>query len=347
MIAKRLERFISEGALPGAALIVAVDRAAVQEIYCGHAAPGVTAHAGTVWPLACISKLYTAATILRLVELGELTLSMPVRSLLPSFVDDGRDDIRLRHLLTHTSGLARATPERMRHLLAARACLEELTADAYSFPLLFPPGTGFAYTDHGHVLAAGMATAATGLPFPALVHDLVLRPLGLRETYLPQPEGVFGRMAHIHGVPAPEQFNSPYWRGLGHPSLGVAATVSDLLHFGLRLTSGELLSRPSVRLMTTDQTGGDAPGQVMPIYAARHRPWGMGFSVRGVLGNGFEDMASPSAYDHLGAGGAILLIDPDASLALAFASNLHVDADRDGFVRRISTVVGMSLATWT
>ena len=347
MIAKRLERFISEGAMPGAALIVAVDRAAVEEVYCGQAAPGMAAHAGTVWPLACISKLYTAATILRLVELGELTLSMPVRAVLPSFVDDGRADIRLRHLLTHTSGLARATPERMRQLLAAHASLDELTADAYSFPLLFSPGTGFAYTDHGHVLAAAMASAATGNPFPALVRELVLDPLGLNDTFLPQPPQMHGRMAHIHGLPAPEQFNSPYWRALAHPALGVAATVSDLLQFGLRVTSGELLSRPSIRLMTTDQTGGDSPGHVMPIYATRHRPWGMGFSINGALGNGFEDMASPRACDHLGAGGAILLLDPDARLALAFASNLHVDADREGFVRRISTVVGMSLATWS
>ena len=332
--------------MPGAALIVAVDRAAVEEAYCGWAAPGAAAHAGTVWPLACISKLYTAATILRLVELGELTLSMPVRSVLPSFVDGGREDIRLRHLLTHTSGLARATPERMRELLAAQASLAELTADAHSLPLLFPPGTGFAYTDHGHVLAAGMASAATSTPFPSLVRELVLQPLGLHDTFLPQPPEVHDRMAHIHGVPAPEQFNSPYWRGLAHPALGVAATVGDLLQFGLRISSGELLSRASVRLMTTDQTGGDSPGHVMPIYATRHRPWGMGFSVNGALGNGFEDMASPNAYDHLGAGGAILLIDPDASLAIAFASNLHVDADREGFVRRISTVVGMALATW-
>ncbi len=343
-IAARLERFVADGHMPGCALAIAKHGEPVGEWYRGEMAPGRPATEDTVWPLACISKVYTAATVMALVERGELTLSMPVCSLLPSFVEGGRAAIRLRHLLTHTSGLARTAPGRLRELLTAHADVDTLVAEAYHHPLIFLPGTAFAYTDHGYVLAARMAEAATGRAFPALMRELVLP--GLPGTHFPQPASLDERMANVAGAPAGVMYNSRYWRDLAHPALGVAATVRDMLHFGLMFTGKHsVLSPASVRFMTTDQTGGQAVGAVMSsVYPPQIRPWGAGFSVRGALGNGFEDLASPSAFDHLGVGGAILLVDPDASVTLAFASNLHIDADPEGFLRRISTVVNMTLA---
>ncbi len=108
-IGERLERFVADGDMPGCALAVAKGGVPVGEWYCGEMAAGKPAGETTIWPLACISAVYTAATVMALVERGELTLSMAGRSLLPSFVEGGRDAIRLRHLLTHTSGLARTT----------------------------------------------------------------------------------------------------------------------------------------------------------------------------------------------------------------------------------------------
>jgi CubicO group peptidase (beta-lactamase class C family) len=345
-ISERLERFVADGHMPGCALAVAKDGEPVGEWYCGEMAPGTPAGEATLWPRACMSTVYTAATIMALVERGELTLSMPVRSLLPSFVEGGRDAIRLRHLLTHTSGLARTAPGRLRDLLNAHADVNALIAEAYHYPLISPPGTAFTYTDHGYVLAAHMAEAATGRSFASLMRELVLP--DLNDTHFPQPSALDGRIAHITGAPAGLMYNSRYWRELAHPALGVAATVRDLLRFGLMFAGKpSILSPASVRAMTTDQTGGHAAGAVMSsVYPPQARPWGIGFSIRGALGNGFEDMASHNAFDHLGAGGAILLVDPDASVTIAFASNLYIDADTDGFLRRISTVVNMVLAGW-
>src|SRR4051812_43114934 len=100
-----LQRDIREGLIAGAGLVVLKDGLAVAEEYQGEAAPGVPAGRDTLWPLASISKVYTAAAIMRLVEQGVLTLNMPIYLALPHFTGGGREEVRLRHLLTHTAGL--------------------------------------------------------------------------------------------------------------------------------------------------------------------------------------------------------------------------------------------------
>lgn len=350
----RLEFFVKEKAIDGAALAVARGPEIIAEWYCGDASRGQAAGHSTLWPLVCISKLYTAATVMALVERGELTLSMPVHTLLPSFTQGGRESIRLRHLLTHTSGLSRATPARVEELLRRQAPLSEHLAEAYTEPLLFAPGTAFNYTDHGYALAAELAKAATGRPFAELAQTLVLEPAGLEDTFIPPPLAVYDRIAYVKGVLAEGSsgawLNSPYARKLVHPALGFFATLRDLMRFGLLFTPdapNRILSTATIRRMTTDQTGGNAVGHVIPIYAPQQRPWGLGFSVRGTLSNGIEDMASESSFAHVGASGSILLVDPTANITLAFVSNRYVGSGVEPFVQRLSTVVGMVLAALT
>lgn len=350
----RLRHFVEEGATDGFALAVARGHEIVAECYYGHMSHHRRVDADTLWPLACISKLYTATTVMALVERGELTLSMPVHTLLPHFARDARKDIRLRHLLTHTSGLARMSSSDLERLLIQQASLSQHLVDSDTYPLLFPPGNAFNYTDYGYILAAALAEAATGRCFPDLLKALVLHPAALHDTYLPPPPNVYDRVAYVGGVPAEgtagAMYNSPHFRGLAHPAFGVVATVRDLVRFGLLFTpssSTRILSGASVRAMTTDQTGGNAIGHVLPLYPAQQQPWGLGFSIRGAMGNGFEDMASPKTFDHVGASGSILLVDPTVDIIIAFVSNRFVGTAVEPFIQRLSTVVGMVLAALT
>src|SRR5690348_1102315 len=143
-----MERYVAAGDLPGCALAVPVDGDVVAECHTGAARPSQLATPTTLWPLASISKTYTAATVLALVERGDLTLSLPVRELLPEFDGDGREAVRLGHLLTHTAGLIYESP-RMEELLRARTPLDGLLAEAYTSPLLFTPGSAYSYSDFG------------------------------------------------------------------------------------------------------------------------------------------------------------------------------------------------------
>src|SRR4051794_34492837 len=195
-----LNRFVETEGVPGTALAVAVDDEIVFEHYAGLAAPGRAADPQTLWDLASIGKGYTAATIIALVERGELTFSRPVAAWLPACHGDGREQITLRHLLTHTSGLDGEAPEVLR-LSDANAPLEAIVTAALNAPLCFQPGTDRRYSNIGSAVAAHVAALATGTPFPELLRTLVLDPAGLQNTFRPVPPAEAGRLAHVDGIP--------------------------------------------------------------------------------------------------------------------------------------------------
>jgi CubicO group peptidase (beta-lactamase class C family) len=347
-----LRRFVADGELPGAGLAVAVGAETVAEWYGGWAAPDRPARAETLWPLASISKTYTATAIMALVERGELTLSLPVHTLLPEFTGGGREAICLGHLLTHTSGLLYESPV-MADLLAAQTPLSAILDDAYKQPLLFEPGTRYTYSDLGYALAARMAEASTARPFPELVRILVLDPACLAETYLPPAPGD-ERLAQVEGSLAygtqGAMYNSPYALALAHPAFGVVASAHDLQRFGLLFAPGgsrHLLSEATIRAMTRDQLGGlllEGPHRIYPLAP---EPYGLGFAVSGCFLGVGDDLASPVSFGHDGASGCILLIDPVADLTIAFVSNRHVLTGRERFGFRLTSIVNGVVAALT
>lgn len=91
-----VDRQVAAGSFDGAALVVRRGDLLLLEHFAGNAAPGLPSGPEVLWPLASITKLYTAATVMRLVELGEVTVNTPVWHVLPRFRGDGRDHIRVR-----------------------------------------------------------------------------------------------------------------------------------------------------------------------------------------------------------------------------------------------------------
>ena len=170
-----IERYLAQGDFAGVAVLAARQGELVVEHYAGEAAPGLHAARETLWPIASISKVYTAAAIMRLVELGELTLNTPVALLLPEFRGQGREEVRLRHLLTHSAGMIYESPQ-MEERLRNQVPLEELLAEALASWLLFAPGTAVAYADYHYLVAGAVAERATGTPFPELLRDLSYGP---------------------------------------------------------------------------------------------------------------------------------------------------------------------------
>ncbi len=348
----RIERFVAAGELDGLAMAVALGGSIVAEVYAGSAAPERQAVETTLWPLASISKTYTAAAVMALVERGDLTLSLPVRALLPAFDGDGRENVRLGHLLTHTSGLIYESP-RMEALLREQTPLAAMVDEAYTHPLRFAPGTKHSYSDYGYALAARMAEVATGTPFPALLRALVLEPASLRDTFLPPREEAYVRLAYVRGALAEgtegAMYNSPYALALAHPAFGVVASVRDLLRFGLLFAPGgerRILSGATIAAMTTPRTQ-PAIFDTLDRFAPHSQaPWGLGFSTGGYPGTG-EDLVSSAAFGHDGASGCVLLVDPAYDLTLALVSNRHVLSGPDRWHYRIGSIVNGVIAALT
>lgn len=354
-VAERIVRFIHAGEIDGAGLAVAVGGKQVFEWYGGRAAPALPAGPAVLWPLASISKVYTAATVMALVERGELTLDTRVCTVLPRFRGGGRDDVTVRHLLTHTSGVIYESPY-MEELLRRQTPLDEIVDEAYEHPLQFAPGTRIGYSDYGIALAARVAAAVTGRPFPELVRDLVLGPGDLRETFLPPPPEHYPRVARVRGAPAEGSagalYNSPYALSLAHPAFGVVASLRDLLRFGLLFAPEgprRILSEAAVRAMTTDQTGGHLVGAVLDRDEQAPMIWGLGFMVRGATDpeGFFGDLFPPGSFGHAGASGCMLAISPADGVVVAYVSNRHLNSDQDRFLHRNAVVLNGVLAALT
>ncbi|RIK45163.1 MAG: hypothetical protein DCC58_07345 [Chloroflexi bacterium] len=343
----RIERLVSDGETDAAALAVGVAGQPVAAWYAGHARPELPAGPHVYWPLASISKLYTAATVMALVERGELYLSLPVHLVLPEFAGDGsdrRDAITLRQLLTHTSGLLYESPN-MEELLIDQTPLDALIAEGQQYPLDHAPGSAHQYSDYGFALLGKVAATVTGVPFPELVRSLVLEPAGLQHTSLqPAPEW-FPFIAQAPGAfgwgTDGAMYNSPYALRLGHPAFGVVATLADLLRFGLlfanrgMLDGYRVLSRSTVRAMTSNHVS--IPGAPA---------WGLGFELDAAA-SGEGDLLGPGSFGHGGATGCTLWHDSSAEITIAFVSNRHYNLNPVSFARRLSIATNGVLAALT
>ena len=191
----------SKGRFRGAARIDESGSVLLDRAY-GEDGAGVPLTTGTAFQVASISKSFTAACVLRLVEDGRLSLD----DRLTAFVDAAPSswrEITIHHLLSHTSGLAHW------HDVAGhdhyRPCpRDELIARFAATPLRFPPGQGWAYSSPGYVLLAHIVETVSGLSYPSFLDREVVRPLGLRRTRsVEPPPGVAAAQGSRAGEPVP------------------------------------------------------------------------------------------------------------------------------------------------
>lgn len=343
-IVMRIEQAIAHGEMDGAGLLVISQGQLLLEWYGGRAASNLEAEPDVLWPLASISKVYTATTIMALVERGVVTLNLPVASVVEEFDDEERRSITIRHLLTHTAGVPYEAPD-IEALLRQRLPLDELLEAGLSQPLDFVPGTRIGYSDLGYGLLAVVAERVTGRAFPELVREFVLEPAGLTDTWFPVPdsESVTSRLAHVVGGLGDGEpwamYGATYGLRLGHPAWGVVATLRDLVRFFTHFTPHvpeKLLSGASIAAMTRRQTPESLglPG------------WGYGFEVGGGY-FGEADLLSARCFGHTGATGCTVWYDAEYDLLVAFVSNRHMNTGRQQFLRRIASVVNGVVAAVT
>lgn len=137
----------------------------------------------TVFRVGSVSKLFTAAALLQLVERGSIDLNADVSTYLnPVDIDDNfREPVTAAHLLTHTAGFDdRYIGIATRHQ-ADRSPLPEYIS-ARLPPRIRPPGELIAYSNHGYALAGLLVEEISGVPFETYVDEHLFRPLRMTRT---------------------------------------------------------------------------------------------------------------------------------------------------------------------
>ena len=271
----------------------------------------------TMFDMASCSKILSPTMIaLKLIEDGELTLYDSISR----FVDvpDDKQEIELRHLLTHTSGIK------------AHFLLEKLTDDPKTAaqtilaqPLSSKVGTKVEYTCMGYILLGRILEKVCGKPLDELADEYVFSPLGMKDTcYNPKTKG-YKKFAVTEYSEDLKRYKcgevhdeNAYFLGGVSANAGVFSTIDDAVKFALMLSrrgmNGEkvYLSSATFDMASRDYTEWDE----------EHR--GIGFSLKGSNSiSAMGDLYAVGSYGHNGFTGTSIYVDKATSFFMVLLTN--------------------------
>ncbi|HSA56977.1 MAG TPA: serine hydrolase domain-containing protein [Gemmatimonadaceae bacterium] len=215
------------------------------------------ATASTVYRIGSITKQFTSAAIMRLVEQGKLSLDDDLSKHVPDFPLQGHK-VTIRQLLNHTSGIHSYTADSMWAKTWAQDLTPQQIVDFVArTPFDFTPGAGYRYNNTGYVLLGMVLEKVTGQPYAAHLQRELYTPLGLEQTsYCPsRPTDT----THAAGYDVQGDIVQPApYLSMTHPySAGaLCSTVRDLVQWHRALTAGRVVSPASLARMTAPDTLG-------------------------------------------------------------------------------------------
>jgi beta-lactamase class C len=281
---------------------------------------GAAQSTDAIFLLASISKPITIAAVMTLYEQREFRLDDTVQKFLPEFVGDGRDDITMRQLFTHNSGLPDQLPQNSK-LRASHSKLSAFVDGAIRTPLLFKPGTKYSYSSMGILLASEVARRISGKPIASLIDEAVCQPLGMKHSALGvgrlNPKALMqcqvANAAPESGSGDPTtkswDWNSDYWRRLGVPWGGAHGSVGDVARFlsAFLHPQGRFLKAKTARMMVRNH---NPPGM---------RSRGLGFDVGSKLGGPEK---REDVFGHTGSTGTLCWADPTSDTICVILTTL-------------------------
>ena len=320
----RLERLRAKYGMPGISAAILFADGSVWRGTAGLAdvAAGRPVTTDTAFSIASVSKTFTSALILALVEDGQLSLDSAVTSYLPSLAIDRR--ITVRQLLDHTSGLRDFFfhPRIDRALLTQPARVWDAARSLrYVRKPLVKPGTAWQYSNTNYLVLGMLAEAVGGAPIADQLRDRFFTPLGLRDTYYQSamtPPGPVARSYRFVGtdrsLPAIDLSDGtavvPFTSVVTAAGAAgsIATSADDLVHWAKALYGGDVLDGTSLDAMVAD-IARTAPFRPGVAY---------GLGVQQVLVDGHLTLGHSGRF--LGARAAVRWL-PDERIAIAILTN--------------------------
>lgn len=278
-----VDETVSGGIAPFVVAMVGDRDGVLWEGASGKSTPDSDAGPETVFRLFSQTKAIGSLGALILIDRGDLSLDTPVTEVLPDFANlqvvesvgpagpslrAPRTTATLRHLLTHTNGLAYITAsEKMAAVAAAGPYVPDVrsgTMQSFDFPMIFDPGTDWAYSV-GVDWVGRMIAKVDGRTVERFFREEVLDPLGMHHTAF-EPEDVDGDLSVVlqrdeFGGLTQTEFRSaerPAFYGMGQALYGTAPDYMRFLRMvlnGGELEGTRILSPSTFELMTTNQIG--------------------------------------------------------------------------------------------
>ena len=316
-----VEKQIKRGAFPGAVLLIGTREKTLYFKAYGYSKLFPERNLmtkDTLFDMASVTKpVATATSIMVLLERGEIRLDDSVKYFIPSFQGELKDEVTIRHLLTHTSGLPPWLP--LYSICSSREEVYRYVSS--SVKLQYKPGERVIYSDLNFILLGYIIERVSGLRLDEFSSKNIFKRLNMRNTLFNPPKGLKEKAAATEYCSYRKRIlqgevhdeNAYRMNGIsGHA--GLFSTAKDLAIFArMMLNKGryanvKVLSSRSVEEMTKDQTIG------------LNQRRGLGWDLKNKYCS-CGDLFTEKAYGHTGFTGTSIWIDPELNLFVIFLTN--------------------------
>jgi uncharacterized protein YbbC (DUF1343 family)/CubicO group peptidase (beta-lactamase class C family) len=311
-----MEKAVADGYIPGGVVLIGHNGKVVYRKAFGSRSLEPTREpmtVDTIFDLASLTKcIATTTSMMKLIEDGRVRLNDTVAAYLPGFAQNGKQDITIRELMTHYSGLAPDLDLKVEW--QGRDAAFQM---AMQQKPQYPPGSRFVYSDINFETLGFIVEKVTGKSLKDFASENVFIPLGMKDTrFLPPPEW----LPRI----APTQYDDQgkMLRGIVHDPTarrmggvaghaGLFSTADDLAKFAEDLLSGyKILSRSAVEKMSTPQ---------QPANASSQRS--LGWDIDSPFASNRGELLPVGSFGHTGFTGTSLWIDPITDTYIILLTN--------------------------
>ncbi|MCA1057200.1 serine hydrolase [Rossellomorea aquimaris] len=326
-----LEGKIEEGVMPGAVALVARSGVVVKHDAYGdayrytdgdftEAERPINMEKDTIFDLASISKIFTTTAAMILYEEGKFNLDDPVADYIPEFAANGKEDVTIRQLMTHTSGFTAWIP-----LYRQGNDREDRLQIVFNQPLANEPGTTYTYSDLNMITLGAIVERLSGKRLDEFVKETITEPIGMEDTMYNPPPSLKERIAATEYQPAigrglvwGEVHDENAWSldGVaGHA--GVFSTAEDLAKFAHmfvkdgRYGDKQILKPETVKLLSENQIP-EFPGDDHGLGWELNQGWFM------------DGLSDEDSLGHTGYTGTSIVINRDNdTIAILLTNRVH------------------------
>jgi CubicO group peptidase (beta-lactamase class C family) len=185
---------ITDHAFPGAVVLISKDDKIIYEKAFGHLTYGDTAaivSTNTIYDIASLTKVIATTTAAMICYDRKLfTLDDPISKYVPAFTKNGKENVTIKNLLLHNSGLPASKQFYKKHLTR-----DEILSDIYSLPLYYETGTKTVYSDLGMIVLDKVIEKVTRKKFDEFCKENIFIPLQMNSTMFNPPDSIKYKIA--------------------------------------------------------------------------------------------------------------------------------------------------------
>lgn len=299
----------------------------------------------TIFDIASLTKVVaTTPSVLRLLELGQIRLNDRVSTYLPEFAQNGKQDVTIRELLTHYSGL----PEDL-DLKTEWEGKETAEQMAFATGLVTPPGSAFRYSDINFAVLGFLVERLSKMPLDKYADAFVFQPLGMKETRFLPPAQWRRRIAPTeydeHNQMLRGVVHDPTARRMGGVAghAGVFSTAADLSKYAQALLDA-IHAKPQHKDFLKSLTVVKATRPQQPPNVTSLR--GLGWDIDSAFSSNRGELLPLGSFGHTGFTGTSMWIDPYTDTYVILLTNAvhpHVGHSVVALRSKVANVVATAL----